>query len=144
MSARFDPIRYAVVGLGYIAQVAVLPAFRHAARNSRLAALVSGDPTTNVHLGAVVDSHTIERMGELIGDARAKGAVVLGGVIEGNVMSPAVVDRVTPAMRIYSEESFGPAVSVVRVVDEAQALEVANDTEYGLSAAVFSRSSPVS
>jgi len=39
------PVRYAVVGLGHIAQVAVLPAFAHARRNSRLAALVSNDPT---------------------------------------------------------------------------------------------------
>jgi glucose-fructose oxidoreductase len=43
LNARFDRIRYAVVGLGYIAQVAVLPAFRNATRNSRLVALVSGD-----------------------------------------------------------------------------------------------------
>jgi acyl-CoA reductase-like NAD-dependent aldehyde dehydrogenase len=106
---------------------------------ARAGALVAGDPTSQVHLGAVVDAHTIERMADLIGDARAKGAVVHGGHAEGNVMSPAVVDRVTAAMRIYSEESFGPAVSVVRVADEARALEVANDTEYGLSAAVFSR-----
>src|SRR5687767_3227068 len=42
---RRQPIRYAVVGLGHIAQVAVLPAFAHAQRNSRVTALVSGDPT---------------------------------------------------------------------------------------------------
>lgn len=106
---------------------------------ARAAALKAGDPTTNVHLGAVVSSHTIERMRELLDDARSRGAQVHGGAAIGNVMNPAVVDRVTAAMRIYSEESFGPAVSVVRVADEAQALAVANDTEYGLSAAVFSR-----
>jgi acyl-CoA reductase-like NAD-dependent aldehyde dehydrogenase len=42
-------------------------------------------------------------------------------------------------MRIYSEESFGPVVSVVRVSGDEEALRVANDTEYGLSAAVFRR-----
>lgn len=50
-SARPTPIRYAVVGLGYIAQIAVLPAFAHAKRNSRLHALVSGDPVKRADLG---------------------------------------------------------------------------------------------
>ncbi|MGH7233279.1 MAG: Gfo/Idh/MocA family protein, partial [Nitrospiraceae bacterium] len=45
-------VRYAVVGLGHIAQVAVLPAFAHAAKNSQLAALVSGDPAKLTHLSA--------------------------------------------------------------------------------------------
>jgi len=49
---------------------------------------------------------------------------------------------VTREMRIYSEESFGPVVCVVRVGDDAEAVAVANDTEYGLSAAVFSRDIP--
>jgi glucose-fructose oxidoreductase len=55
VNPRFDQIRYAVVGLGYIAQVAVLPAFRNARRNSRLAALVSGDPRKLRDLGRRYD-----------------------------------------------------------------------------------------
>jgi len=51
MSKRRGPIRYAVVGLGHIAQVAVLPAFRHAQRNSRLVALVSDDATKRREVG---------------------------------------------------------------------------------------------
>jgi acyl-CoA reductase-like NAD-dependent aldehyde dehydrogenase len=54
-------------------------------------------------------------------------------------MQPAVVDHVRTDMAIYHEESFGPSVSVIRVSDEEAAVRVANDTEYGLSAAVFSR-----
>ena len=50
-----------------------------------------------------------------------------------------MVDHVTPGMRIYGEESFGPVKPVIRVSGEAEAIRVANDTEYGLSAAVFSR-----
>jgi benzaldehyde dehydrogenase (NAD) len=53
-------------------------------------------------------------------------------------MGATVLDGVTPAMRIYAEESFGPVVTVVRVRGDQEALRVANDTEYGLSAAVFS------
>ena len=52
-----------------------------------------------------------------------------------------ILDHVTPAMRIYGEESFGPVKSVIRVNGVDEAVRVANDTEYGLSAAVFSRTS---
>jgi acyl-CoA reductase-like NAD-dependent aldehyde dehydrogenase len=55
------------------------------------------------------------------------------------IVSAAVIDRVTPAMRLYSEESFGPIVAIVRVNGDEEAVRVANDTEYGLSAAVFSQ-----
>jgi acyl-CoA reductase-like NAD-dependent aldehyde dehydrogenase len=54
-------------------------------------------------------------------------------------MPATIVDHVTPAMRIYGEESFGPVVTVVRVGGVDEAVRVANDTEYGLSSAVFGR-----
>ena len=50
-----------------------------------------------------------------------------------------MLDHVTPAMRVYGEESFGPLVSVVRVSGVDEAVRVANDTEYGLASAVFGR-----
>ncbi|HNH34775.1 MAG TPA: aldehyde dehydrogenase family protein, partial [Rhodocyclaceae bacterium] len=52
------------------------------------------------------------------------------------------LDHVQPGMRIYGEESFGPIVAVVRVKDSDEAVKIANDTEYGLSAAVFGRDVP--
>jgi len=56
------------------------------------------------------------------------------------VLMPAhVIDRVTPEMRLFREESFGPVVAITRARDEAHAIALANDTEYGLSAAVFTR-----
>src|SRR4029078_11320225 len=67
-----------------------------------------------------------------------KGAEVLaGGEADGNVVAPTVVDRVTPDMRLYREESFGPVVGLVRVDGPEEAVAAANDTEYGLAAAVF-------
>ena len=54
-------------------------------------------------------------------------------------MRPTVVRGVTPDMRIYSEESFGPSVSIIEVDGAEEAIRVANDTEYGLSASIFSR-----
>jgi len=50
-----------------------------------------------------------------------------------------VLDHVTPAMRIYNEESFGPVAAIIRVSGVDEAVRVANDTEYGLAAAVFGR-----
>jgi len=80
---------------------------------------------------------------ELVADATAKGAKVLcGGEAEGPCYRPTVLYGVTPEMRIYSEESFGPVVSVIPVADEDEAVRTANDTEYGLAAAVFSRDVP--
>ena len=75
----------------------------------------------------------------LIDDAVAKGAKVLCGGVpeEGTVMAPTIVDLVTPEMRIYGEESFGPVTTMIRARDTAHAIEIANDTDYGLSAAVF-------
>jgi vanillin dehydrogenase len=106
----------------------------------RAAALPSGDPRGRVVLGSLVSASAAERMDELIADAVGKGAkVVAGGKRNGTIVEATIVDRVTPAMRIYSEESFGPVKPVVRVDGEEEAIRVANDTEYGLSAAVFSR-----
>jgi len=91
-------------------------------------------------LGALVSAEAAHRTADLIADAQAKGAVlVAGGGARNVIVEPAIVDRVTPAMRIYTEESFGPSVSVIRVKDDEEAIRIANDTEYGLSAAVFSR-----
>ncbi|AVO43741.1 salicylaldehyde dehydrogenase (modular protein) [Phreatobacter cathodiphilus] len=100
-----------------------------------------GDPRSgNVVLGSMVSAEAAKRVKTLIDDASAKGAsVAAGGSLEGTVMPATILDRVTPAMRIYGEESFGPVVTVVRVNGDEEAIRVANDTEYGLSAAVFSR-----
>jgi acyl-CoA reductase-like NAD-dependent aldehyde dehydrogenase len=59
--------------------------------------------------------------------------------MEGTIMQATVLDHVDSSMRIYQEESFGPVVAVIRVDGEEEAIRVANDTEYGLAAAVFSR-----
>ena len=100
-----------------------------------------GDPRKgNVVLGSLVSSAACDRVGGLIDDAVAKGAVIAaGGRGTGTIMPATIVDHVTPAMRIYGEESFGPVVTVVRVSGVDEAVRVANDTEYGLSSAVFGR-----
>ncbi|HEY1943527.1 MAG TPA: aldehyde dehydrogenase [Roseiarcus sp.] len=106
----------------------------------RAAGLPAGDPRGHVVLGSLVNLVAAERMDELIADAVAKGAkVVAGGKRNGAIVEATVIDHVTPEMRIYREESFGPVKPVVRVNGQEEAIRVANDTEYGLSSAVFSR-----
>jgi benzaldehyde dehydrogenase (NAD) len=108
---------------------------------AKAAALPLGDPRKGpCVLGSVVDMSTVHRCNELIDDALAKGAVlVCGGKAENTLMPATILDHVTPAMRIYHEESFGPVKPVVRVDGDEAAIACANDNEYGLSAAVFSR-----
>lgn len=107
---------------------------------ARASALPAGDPRGKVVLGGLCAPGAGEKMEELIADARAKGARVLcGGTRDGAVVAATVIDHVTPQMRIYAEESFGPVKSILRVSGEDEAVRLANDTEYGLSSAVFSR-----
>ena len=108
---------------------------------AKVATLSVGDPREGAApLGAVIDVKTVEHVTQLVDDAVASGAVLVNGGQAAGVLMPAhVVDKVTPAMRLFHEESFGPVVAVVRARDEAHALELANLTEYGLSAAVFTR-----
>lgn len=115
------------------------PFVRALAQKAR--SLKAGDPREgSTPLGSVVDESAARRIEELIKDAVAKGAVLAaGGGVQGTVMEATLLDRVTPNMRIYGEESFGPVVTIVRVSGMDEAVRVANDTEYGLSAAVFGK-----
>lgn len=108
---------------------------------SKAASLKAGDPNDEgLALASLVDCDAAEHVAGLIRDAAGKGAVIAaGGQIDGSFVQPTVIDRVTSRMRIYSEESFGPVVAVVRVAGTEEAVAVANDTEYGLAAAVFGR-----
>ena len=107
---------------------------------ARAAKLPAGDPRGHVVLGSLISRQAAEKMDELIADAVGKGArLVAGGKRSGTVVEATILDHVTPDMRIYAEESFGPVKPVIRVSGEGEAIRVANDTEYGLSSAVFSK-----
>ena len=108
---------------------------------AKAAALPLGDPRKGpVVLGSVVDMSTVRRVNELIDDALSKGAtLVCGGKAQDTLMSATLLDRVTPAMRIYREETFAPVKAIVRVEGEEAAIACANDNEFGLSSAVFTR-----
>lgn len=99
------------------------------------------DPASGLApLGQMIGTEAVLRLRGLIDDALAKGArLVIGGEAHGAVLQPTILDHVAYGMRVYGEEVFGPAVGVIRVADADEALTVANDTEFGLAAAVFSR-----
>jgi benzaldehyde dehydrogenase (NAD) len=98
-----------------------------------LAAKAAAMPAPAV--GAQVDEAAEANARALIDDAIARGARAIAS-------GPAtVLDGITPTMRLYGDESFAPVVGIIRVADEEEAIRVANDSEYGLSAAVFTRDS---
>jgi len=115
----------------------VAPAFieKLAAKTASLRAAKSDAP-----LAGMIDPAAAARVDAMLQDARERGASVMQtGGLEGNILQPAIVDNVTPDMRVYQEESFGPIVSVLRFDSDEEAIRLANDSEYGLSSAVFSR-----
>jgi acyl-CoA reductase-like NAD-dependent aldehyde dehydrogenase len=100
-----------------------------------------GDPASpETQIGSMVNERSAQRVQGLVKDAVDRGArIICGGEVHGTLFQPTVLDRVTPDMRIYREESFGPVVIVLPVGDDEEAIRIANDTEYGLAAGVFSR-----
>lgn len=108
---------------------------------ARMANLTAADPVTDTApLGRMISADAARRVQGLIEDAVSKGAVLLaGGQVEADIMQPALLDGIASNMRVYHEETFGPLASVLRVHDADEAFSVANDSEFGLNAAVFSR-----
>lgn len=110
-----------------------------AAFAAKTSALPAGNPRDKVVLGSLVTPEAAEKMDQIIADATAKGGkVIAGGNRNGSVVEATLIDDVSDDMTIYSEESFGPVKPIIRVKDDAEAIRVANDTAYGLSAAVYS------
>lgn len=79
---------------------------------------------------------------QVVNSVKSGAEIVLGGEIpnrKGAFYPPTILENVKPGMPAYDEELFGPVASVIRVKDEAEAIKVANDTEFGLGAAIFTR-----
>ncbi len=108
----------------------------------RVGALRTGDPLDeSVRVGPMVRESDAARVEQWIRDAAASGGRVLtGGSRERAVVEPAIVADVRSDMRISCDELFGPAVGLTRFDSIDEAIAGANDTNYGLSAAVFTES----
>ena len=105
----------------------------------KVASIKVGDPhDPEVVVGPLIRPQQCAFIDGHIADAKEKGAsVLLGGSHDGRIYQPTVLTDVNPEMRIYNEETFGPVVSIFSASDSEEALEIANDTAYGLSAAVI-------
>jgi len=101
--------------------------------------LVVGDPLDEAtDVSALIAPSEAERVKSWIDDAVAGGAKVLtGGEVDGRLLEPTVLTDVTPDMKVCSEEVFGPVVALAAYDDVDDALRLANDTHYGLQAAIF-------
>ncbi|AGN19949.1 hypothetical protein J433_15107 [Corynebacterium glutamicum MT] len=107
----------------------------------RVQTLAYGDQCDDATVvGPVINDSQLHSVTKKIERARIEGArEVVSGPIEGRVIAPHVFADVTPAMELFREEIFGPVVGIIKAKDEAHALELANDTEFGLSSAVYTR-----
>jgi succinate-semialdehyde dehydrogenase/glutarate-semialdehyde dehydrogenase len=115
---------------------------------TKLAARVSGmkvgyglDAGTEV--GPLIDEKAVEKVEEHLKDAVDGGAKVLAGgqrnALGGSFFNPTVVAGVKPDMKLAREETFGPLAGVIRFTDEADAIRMANDTEFGLASYFYAR-----
>jgi acyl-CoA reductase-like NAD-dependent aldehyde dehydrogenase len=105
----------------------------------KAASLPAGDPTipTTV-IGPLVNEDQVRKVDSYVKDAVAAGAKLLaGGTYEGRVYQATVLSNITRDMQAWQEEIFGPVAPVLAVADKKEALEVANDTTYGLSAGII-------
>lgn len=120
---------------------AFVPAFVAAVTKMRLGTELS----FGFDMGSLVSEQQLQNVTAHVEDARAHGAEVLAGGrarpdIGPYVYEPTVLTGVTAAMRCRDEETFGPVISVYRVGSDEEAIELANDTEYGLNAAIMTGS----
>jgi malonate-semialdehyde dehydrogenase (acetylating) / methylmalonate-semialdehyde dehydrogenase len=118
------------------------------ALGERARALTTGpgtDPASD--MGPLITRAHRDRVAEYLASAEAEGAEVVvdgrevkvPGCDDGFFLGPSLVDRVTPSMTVYRDEIFGPVLSVLRVDDLDQAIEMVNDNPYGNGTAIFTR-----
>ena len=95
------------------------------------------DPNTVI--SPIISPRQRERIKSHIDDARAKGANVIGGEWEGNRCQPTLLTEVSEDMTVCQTETFGPVTAIYPIENYEEGLEKANDTEYGLSSAIFTK-----
>ena len=109
---------------------------------ARVAALKVGDGNeSGVQIGPLINADAGRKVQSLLDDALTRGATLLTGgkahPLGGNFFTPTVIGDVQPGSLLLQEEIFGPVLCVIPYQDEAEAIAIANDTEYGLSAMVL-------
>jgi succinate-semialdehyde dehydrogenase / glutarate-semialdehyde dehydrogenase len=105
-------------------------------------ALKTGPGTENgVSVGPLINQEALEKVQRLVGDAERKGARVLTGgqTLGGTFYTPTVLANIGPGMEVLTEEIFGPVAPLIRFETEAEVIQLANDTQYGLAAYFYGR-----
>ncbi|MFC3851985.1 aldehyde dehydrogenase family protein [Salinispirillum marinum] len=106
----------------------------------RASKLKMGDTSSDPEavIGPLINDRQAARVKDQIEDARAKGAtILLGGGVHGRFVEPTIITNVTPDMKVYADETFGPVAVCIPFRTDAEAIAIANDTEYGLSSGII-------
>jgi len=111
---------------------------------ARVKAVRQGKSADEIDIGCMTSEAQLKKVAAQVDDARAKGAKALSGgqrnpSLPGYYYEPTVLVDVDHSMNIMSDETFGPVIPIMRVKDAAEAVRLANDSRYGLSASIFSR-----
>jgi 1-pyrroline-5-carboxylate dehydrogenase len=112
---------------------------------ARVERITVGDPAENTNMGAVINEGSMKSILEYIEIGKKDGRLITGGgratlAGEGYYLQPTVIADIPPKSRLEQEEVFGPVLAVIKSKNYEQALEIANDTEFGLTGAVYTRS----
>ncbi len=104
-----------------------------------------GDPAENANMGAVINEGSMKSILDYIEIGKKNGRLITGGsratnAGEGYFLQPTVIADIPPKSRLEQEEVFGPVLAVIKAKNYDHALEIANDTEFGLTGAVYSKS----
>lgn len=106
--------------------------------------LTIGSPEEDADITPLIDKSSADYVEGLIQDAADKGAEALTDIKrEGNLICPVLFDKVTTDMRLAWEEPFGPVLPIIRVKSVEEAIEISNESEYGLQASVFTQDFPL-
>jgi 1-pyrroline-5-carboxylate dehydrogenase len=112
---------------------------------ARVEKITIGDPAENANMGAVINEGSMKSILDYIEVGKKDGRLITGGgpaknAGEGYFLQPTVIADIPPKSRLEQEEVFGPLLAVIKSKNYDQALEIANDTEFGLTGAVYTKS----
>src|SRR6202521_2797734 len=112
---------------------------------ARVEKITVGDPAENANMGAVINQGSMQSILDYIEVGKKDGRVITGGgpatnAGEGYFLQPTVIADIPPKSRLEQEEVFGPLLAVIKSKNYDHALEIANDTEFGLTGAVYTKS----
>ena len=112
---------------------------------ARVEKITVGDPTENPNMGAVINEGSMKDILGYIEQGKKDGRLITGGARdtkagEGFFIQPTVIADIQPKSKLEQEEIFGPVLAVIKAKNFDHALEIANDTEFGLTGAVYTKS----